>query len=314
MNTVISWRARIEDYLSYRRQLGYQLTHEASVLRNFAKFTEQHLCGTDRLTAPLAIQWARASIRQSPITWARRIEILRGFARYWQQFDDTTEIPALDIFGAAYRRLVPHIYTEAEIVTLLKACDHLVPINGLRPVTCRTVLGLLAATGLRISEAIHLNKGDVDLDAGVLTVREGKFHMSRLVPLHPSTTDALHSYIDIRNSRAPHSRNDAFFQFDSGKRATSHSIRYALHTLCNSLGWRPRGDYIHHRLHDFRHTFIVHSMLRTYRQAGQPDHSIQVLSTYVGHVSPKDTYWYLTGIPELMAIATERFQSFIQGE
>ena len=146
MSTCALWMSRIEDYLSYRRRFGFALANDESTLKNFAAFAD-HAEFPDRLTAALAGQWARTSKRQSPITWARRIEVLRGFARYWQQFDGATEIPERNMFGAAHRRRVPHIYSEEEILVLLEACETLIPIGGLRPATCRIVFGLLAATG-----------------------------------------------------------------------------------------------------------------------------------------------------------------------
>lgn len=312
MNAAAPWKSRIEDYLRYRRRFGFALANEESTLKNFAEFTE-HADLPDRLSAELAGQWARTSKRQHPISWARRIEVLRGFARYWQQFDSTTEIPEREMFGVAHRRRVPHIYTNEEIVALLKACDGLVPAGGLRPVTCRSVFGLLAATGLRISEATQLRRDDVDLGAGVLNIREGKFHMQRLVPLHPTVTAVLHAYAELRDRSVTKPTDDHFFLLDNGRCATSRGMLYALHTLCRRLAWQPRGDHARHRLHDLRHTFIVRSTLRTYQQGGRLDRDVLALSTYVGHVHVSDTYWYLTGIPELMAIAVERFQGFAQG-
>lgn len=310
MNTPIQWSKRVADYLTHRRQMGFALANDANRLVEFARFTEQGDY-PDRLTTELAICWARSSKRQNPITWARRIEVLRGFARYWQQFDINTEIPPGDSFGSSHRRLVPHIFTPKELAILLKACDQLLPLDGLRPVTCRTVLGLLAATGLRISEAVHLKRDDVDLTEGVLSIREAKFHHSRIVPLHSSTTRELHDYARIRDGKTPPLTGDSpFFLQDNSRRVTAAGIRYAFRSLCQMLGWQPRGDHGRHRLHDFRHTFIVQSTLRCYQNGNVPEREMQALSTYVGHVHVSDTYWYLTGTPELMAIAAERFQSF----
>lgn len=310
MNMLMPWSVRIADYLTHRRQTGFALANDAGRLVDFARFMEQG--DHPVLTSELAIRWARSSKRQSPITWARRIEVLRGFAHYWQQFDTNTEIPPRACFGSCHRRLVPHIFTPEELTALLKSCGQLLPIDGLRPITCRTILGLLAATGLRISEAIHLKRDNVDLREGVLSIREAKFHHSRIVPLHPSTTRALHDYALLRDGKVPTQTGDApFFLQDNGSGATAGGIRYALQSLCKMLNWQPRGDHERHRLHDLRHTFIVHSTLRCYQNGGAPDREMQALSTYVGHVHVSDTYWYLTGIPELMAIAAERFQGFV---
>lgn len=312
MSASFSWQPRVSAYLAYRRSLGFELTIDEGRLKAFARFADE-MGGQDRLTVALAEQWARTSKRQSPLTWARRIETLRGFARFCLRFEPATEIPPRDLFGATHRRLVPHIYTEEELVVLLEAAKRLPPLNGLRPATCRTVFGLLAASGLRISEALALTRTDVDLDAGILHIREAKRHKQRLVPLHPSTVEALTSYAQFRDHKVRRPISEHFFLRDDSQPVKQASILYALQTLCRQLGWKPRGDHIHHRLHDFRHTFIVRSTLRFYEQGIDIDRAVLALSTYVGHAKVSDTYWYFTGIPELMAIAAERFHRYAQG-
>lgn len=312
MNAPISWMAQVETYLAYRRSHGFQLSIDATQLRSFAHFADE--MGTeDHLTVALAVAWAQAARRPSPLTWGRRLEVLRGFARYCLRVDPTTEIPPPDIFGRAHRRLVPHIYTEAELVALLDAASTLKPQQGLRPVTCRCVFGLLAASGLRISEALSLTRADVDLADGVLCIRDAKFHQQRLVPLHSSVTVCLSTYAQRRDQLVPRPVCDRFFLRDDGQPANQSGMLYALQTLCQQLGWQPRGDYMHHRLHDFRHTFIVRSTLRFYEQGIDVNRAVLALSTYVGHVKVSDTYWYFTGIPELMAIAADRFHHFTEG-
>jgi integrase/recombinase XerD len=307
-----TWTSRANEYISYRRSLGFALTIDATRLQQFAKFAE--LKGNqERLTVALAVQWARSSKRQSPITWAVRLEVLRGFAKYCKRFDASTEIPPRGLFGPSHRRQVPHIFTEEEVLAVMDAAERLSSPKGLRPATCRTVLGLLATTGLRISEAINLTRTDVDLDVGVLTIREAKFHKSRLVPLHPTVTAALQSYARIRDRIVPKPTTAGFFLLDNGQPANRRVILYALQSLCKQLGWQPRGDHLHYRLHDLRHTFIVRSTLRFYQQGIDAERAVLALSTYVGHAKVADTYWYFTGIPELMAIAAERFHHYSQG-
>lgn len=313
MNARVSWMPRVETYLAYRRRHGFELTIDATQLRSFARFADE-FATEDHLTVALAAAWAQASQRTTPLTWARRIEILRGFAHFCLREDPATEIPPRGLFGPGHRRLVPHIYTEAELYALLEATHGLVPTEGLRPATCRCVFGLLAATGLRISEALTLSAADVDLHSGVLHIREAKFHQQRLVPLHPSVTDSLRTYARRRDRLVPRPRRDRFFLRDDGNGVNQPGILYALQTLCQQLGWQPRGDYRRHRLHDMRHTFIVRNMLRFYEQGVDIDRAILALSTYVGHAKVSDTYWYVTGIPELMAIAAGRFHLYMQGE
>jgi integrase len=312
MNAPDVWMSRVEAYLRYRRSHGFQLTSDEGRLRSFARFADE--TGTaDHLTIRLAMTWAQASRRANPHTWERRIEVLRGFARYCLRSDPATQIPPRGLFGPSHRRLVPHIYTEAELVTLLDAADRLGPPGSLRPATCRCVFGLLAATGMRISEALELARCDADLEAGMLRIREAKFHQQRLVPLHPSVTRCLNEYAQRRDQLVPRPACDRFFLRDDGRAASQASMLYALQTLCRQLGWQPRGDYAHHRLHDLRHTFIVTSTLHSYRQGTDVGRTVLALSAYVGHAKVSDTYWYFTGVPELMAIAAERFHSFAQG-
>ncbi|MDO9227456.1 MAG: tyrosine-type recombinase/integrase [Pseudomonadota bacterium] len=312
MNAPASWMTRVETYLAYRRRHGFMLSIDGAQLRSFARFADE--VGTeDHLTVALAIAWARSSRRPSPLTWARRVEVLRGFARFCLREDPATEIPPRSLFGPAHRRLVPHIYTDSELSALLDAANGLAPEHGLRPATCRCIIGLLAASGLRISEALALTSDDVDLEAGVLCIREAKFHRQRLVPLHPSVTEPLITYVQRRDRLVHRPACDRFFLRDDGHSANQSGILYALQTLCRQLGWQPRGDYSHHRLHDLRHTFIVRSTLRFYEQGIDVDRAVLALSTYVGHAKVTDTYWYFTGIPELMAIAADRFHRYTRG-
>ncbi|WP_084386821.1 tyrosine-type recombinase/integrase [Castellaniella caeni] len=296
----------------YRRSFGFELSIESGRLGSFARFADQR--GAERLTLELAADWARASRYPRPISWARRIEVLRGFAVFCLRTDPHTIVPPRKLFGPAHRRLVPHIYTNDELRSLLEATDRLGPPGKLRPATCRTVFGLLAATGLRISEALKLTRADVDLEAGVLDIHDTKCHQRRFVPLHASVTPHLQTYARLRDQLVPGPRCGRFFLRDDGRAVDRRTILYALHRVCHQLGWQVRGDHARHRLHDLRHTFIVHSVLRLYEQSDDIEGGLPTLSIYVGHAQVVDTYWYLTGIPELMAIAAERFHRYVRGE
>ncbi len=311
MNAKAPWKARVTAYLAHRRAHGFELVFADGQLQAFARFADAQ-GPAPHLTVALAAAWARTAHQSHPLTWARRIEVLRGFARYWRRWDLVTEIPPRNLFGSAHRRLVPHIFTEVELVALLQATATLTPRGGLRPATCRCVFGLLAASGLRISEALALTTRDVDLTAGVLSIRAGKFQKPRLVPLHPSATAAMAAYARQRDMRITLPICDRFFVRDDRRPAEARDLRHALHVLCRRLGWVVRGDYPYHRLHDHRHTFIVRSLLRGYEQGVAIVHAVLALSTYVGHARITDTYWYLTGIPELMSLAGERFQRYAE--
>ena len=215
MSAPDAWMSRVETYLAYRRRHGFKLTIDATQLRSFSRFADQ-IDTEGRLRVALEVAWAQASQRPNQLSWACRIEVLQGFARFCLREDPTTEILPRRFFGPAHRRLVPHIYTEAELSALL------------------------AATGLRISEALTLTNADVDLDAGVLRIREAKFHKQRLVPLHSSTTEALGVYARLRDRHVPRPTCNQFFLRDDGKGANQPNILYALQSLCLQLGWQPR--------------------------------------------------------------------------
>jgi integrase len=311
MSAATTWAARVEAYLAHRRSFGFELSIEGGQLGSFARFADQH--GAERLTLELAADWARASRHPRPISWARRIEVLRGFASFCLRTNPDTVVLPRNLFGPAHRRLVPHIYTDEELRSLLEATDRLGPPGRLRPATCRTVFGLLAATGLRISEALKLTRTDVDIDRGMLDIRDAKCHQRRFVPLHASVTPHLQAYARLRDQLVPCPCCDRFFLRDDGRAVDQRSMLYALHWVSRQLGWSVRGDHPHHRLHDLRHTFIVRSVLRLYEQGGDVERGLSALSIYVGHAKLVDTCWYLTGIPELMAVAVERFHRYAQG-
>ena len=256
---------------------------------------------------------ARAGPKQVPITWARRIEIVRPFAKYLQQFDVSTEIPGSNLFGRAHRRLVPHIYTAPEIQELLAAAAELPAIDHLRPVRYVTLFGLLAATGLRLSEALKIRRVDVNFERSQLTIRETKFRKSRLVPLHPSVTQALQNYAMCRDQWQPVALSDHFFLSSHSCELKPSTVEYVFKFLRSNLQWVSRSDYPMPRIHDLRHSFICNRVLLWYRQGVNVDNAMPTLSTYVGHAKVTDTYWYLTGIPELMTIAAQRFEHFAEG-
>jgi integrase len=310
MNATLSWAARVDAYLSYRRSLGFSLTAESVYLPQFARFAERR--HARRVTVKLAVDWACTSKRQTSITRAYRVLRLRGFAKYCLRFDPEGEIPPPGLFGRTHRRRVPHIYTEQELAELLDATSTLRPPRGLRPLTYRAVYALLASCGLRIGEAIRLTRADVDLDCGVLSIRASKHHKSRFVPLHSSTIRALEAYAQQRDRRVTTPQSNHFFLLDNGKPPSRRPICRTLHGLAKQLGWHPRGDYPRHRLQDFRHTFIVRNMLRAFEKGLNAEQVVLALSTYVGHDKVADTYWYITGTPELMAIAAERFHRYAQ--
>lgn len=304
--------ARVEAYLATRRQMGFALGIAGRQLLAFARFSDQtgH-CGP--LTLDLAVRWAQSASRAKPLTWARRLEVLRPFAKYCSQFEADTEMVPLRHFGPAHRRLVPHIYTGQEIVSLLEAARRLAPADSLRPLTYYTLFGLLAATGLRVSEARLLQLQDIDFQQSVLTVRQTKFRKSRLVPLHATVVAALKRYAEARQRRFGSARIESFFVSDRATPLAARTIHGVFQRLRAELGWVARGGHAQPRLHDLRHTFICRGLLRSYDLREAVDGVIDALSTYVGHAKVSDTYWYVTAVPELMAAAAQRFSALPAG-
>lgn len=309
MNESTSLTSLAEQYLKYRRDLGFQLKIEGEQVLAFAAYADRS-GHKGAISTELALMWAQLPEGVSRLYHARRLEVVRCFAKYAAIFDEATEIPARGLLGKAHRRVQPHIYSEEEMRQLMQAASGLSPTGGLRPRTYVTLFGILAGTGLRISEALGLNRNDVDLGQAVLTIIETKFHKSRLVPLHPSSVSHLRDYAQFRDEyhRAPVS--EKFLLSERGRGLNYSTVRTTFRTLCNSLGWKGSSGSRRPRLYDFRHTFACRRLLGWYRDGTDLNHAVLALSTYMGHEKLTDTYWYLTGIPELMQVAGERFRFF----
>jgi integrase len=301
----------VKDYLSCRRKLGVELLREGSQLLNFAHFVVR-AGHTGPLTQDLAESWACTS-RSSQINRARRLAIVRRFAEYRRQFDPDTQIPQSGLLGRTTRRLTPHIYSPEDIKQLLAATRELKSTNGLRSATYEAFFGLIAAAGLRLSEAIHLKRCDVDLANGILTVRHTKYAKTRLVPLHPSTTQALRRYVRCRDQKIPAPANDFFFLSARGAALDSRTVEYTFGRLRKRLGWIGRGSYSFPRIMDMRHSFICRRLVSWYKEGTNVDNAILALATYVGHTEVTNTYWYITGVADLMAFAAQRFQRLAPG-
>jgi integrase len=314
MNACIMMQTHAENYLDERRQLGYGLRATGYALKSFARYVD----GLDldgSLTIEVMATWARCTKTNgnNPATWARRLKRLRPFARWLQQFDPHTEVPDDTVFGRVGQRLAPHIYSEQEVVDLLAAARHLGP--DLRGATYEALFGLLAATGLRVSEAVHLMDADVDLKSGILTVRQTKFAKSRQVPLHPSTVEVLQQYQGLRNLHITVTDETPFFVSTRGQRRGCalglRQVHRVFQQLRGQSGWVNRGAHANPRIHDLRHTFVVRRVMLWHAQGVDIDQAMLALSTYVGHATVTNTYWYLTGVPELMALAAGKFESFM---
>ena len=299
-----------ERYLSERRALGFELRIAGKRLLAFARFADERL-PDGPLTVSVAVDWARAAKRPSPITWSRRLEIVRPFTRYLRQFDPATEVPASNLLGRGHRRVESHVYTHDELRRVLREARKLSPLGGLRPAAVEAVLGLLACTGLRVSEALALQRDDVDLEAALIDVRMTKFRKSRLVPIHSSAASELRRYADLRDRLSPHASCDVFFLVDCGVTLSYTKLRTAFRRIRIRLGWESRSGK-RPRVHDLRHTFACRRLLRWHEEGIDVDAHLLDLSTYLGHAKVTDTYWYLRGFPELMELIARRFERFVQ--
>jgi integrase len=313
MNARSTMQSKVESYLAERRREGFSMKIAGQQLSWFAQFTDA-TGYRGPLTIELASRWALANRSGRRLTAARRIEVLRTFARYCRSWDQRSEIPPLRLFGPGHRRLTPHIYRHTEIRALMRAARALHPAGRLRAETCATIIGLMASSGLRISEVTGLHRQDVDLETGCLHIRHGKFGKARLVPLHPSACKALRSYARRRDRDPRCVAGDAFFMFDRGRTAGNRQIHYAFRAVRKILASRPRGGHSRYRLHDLRHTFVCRRLERWYQQGVDVDRKILALSTYIGHVSPADTYWYVTATPRLLALAANRLAPLAAGD
>jgi len=304
---VTSWRKAVVDYVEMRRRLGFKLLDTNVGLIDFASFLKQRRA--TRITNALAMEWAQQNKTACPAQWAKRLGFVRGFARHWSAHDSQTEIPPYGLLPHRPGRARPYLYSDDEIRRLLHAARQLPSVHGLRGLTYHCLLGLLAVAGLRISEALNLQPEDVDLKAGVLTIRGTKFGKSRLVPIHPSTRKVLLDYAS-RRDRLLSKRPLTFFVSDRGNRLHSAHIRRTFYSLSRQIGLRGASDSHGPRLHDFRHRFAVETLVRWYRSGQDVERRLPVLSTYLGHVHVADTYWYLSACPELMGLAVKRFEDY----
>jgi integrase len=301
--------ALVDEYLAVRRGLGFDADTPRWLLRSFIEYANR-VGHHGSITTDLAVQWALTSRSRDPAQATRRLSAVRPFARYCAVFDPATEIPPAGFLGRLPRRKPPHIYSEAEILALLRQAHGLRPRRGLRPQTYVALFALLASTGLRLSEACRLTGDDVDLAGGVLTIRESKFRKSRLVPLHPTATQALIRYADAREACRAVPRSGRFFCTDRAPALTRAAVEKTFSRLRQRLDWSGQGRARRPRIHDMRHTFAVRRLLHWVENGANVDHQILALSTYLGHAKVTDTYWYLSAIPELIALTAQRFERF----
>lgn len=300
-------RQALQDYLRIRRQLGFKLKTDEPLLEQFVEFLER--AGAERITVELAVMWARLPQNVHPHRWRQRLGIARGFARYLAAIDPSGEVLSVDLLAGHRSRVAPYIYSPEEIRALMAAARALTP--PLRAAASETVIGLMAATGLRLGEALDLERQDVDLRDGALHVR-ARQTKQREVPLHPTTIEALDRYAWLRDRYSPTTAR--FFITGPGRGLTRSAFWGTFPKLIRQAGLEGRGERGRARAHDLRHTFAVRTLI-DWHQAGEDiDTKLPLLSTYLGHVHPESTYWYLQAVPELLQLVARDLNGSIGGQ
>jgi len=300
-------RAAADTYLKIRRSLGFKMKNDGKLVNQFVYFLEER--GAVYITAAIALDWAMQPKSCHPAYWRYRLWAIRRFAKYVQALDPRTEIPQSGVLTQRYPRRTPHIYTQAEIIRLIEAAKgtRKTP-KGLWGATFSTIFGLLAVTGMRVAESVNLNREDVDLSEGILTILETKFKKSRLVPIHASTTKVLRQYARLRDSLFPKLQTGSFFVTEHGRRLTAKHVGKKFLALTRKIGLRGAKGTPGPHLHDLRHAFTVRTMLAWYRSDVDVEGHMPELSTYLGHVNTDQTYWYISAIPELLSLAAKRLE------
>ncbi len=299
-------RQHVTDYLAIRRSVGFKLDRTEKLLGLFCDYLNAQ--GHTRITPDAAIAWAKdTSLKASMNWWAQRLSVVRSFARHLHAIDPAHEVPPPGVFPARPNRAVPYVYTDTEITALMTAARNLA--SPLRAVTHETLIGLLAVTGMRIGEALRLDRNDVDLPAGLLRIQESKFGKSRHVPIHSSTIDALADYARQRDELCPRPRDQAWFISTAGTRLLYCNVHLTWLGLVEAAGLTARSNTCRPRPHDLRHRFAVVTLQDWYRQGLDVQARLPLLSAYLGHTNPADTYWYLTGTPELLGIMADRLDA-----
>ena len=294
----------LAEYLTIRRKLGFKLGREGQLLQDFVAYLDKQ--GATTVTTELALAWARKPTGAHRSWWGARLSTVRVFAKYLQTIDPATQVPPADILPARSQRATPYLYSASDIDALMVTARRLRFEH--RAVTFTTLIGLLAVTGMRVGEAIGLDLDDIDWSEGSLTIRKSKFGKSREVVLHPTTVEALHAYARQRQQLRPRPRTPSFFVSMAGTRLIYQNVHCTFHELVGQADIGPRSSRCRPRPHDLRHTFAVNTLLAWYRDGLDVPSRMHLLSTYLGHLDPSETYWYLSATPELLSLAGQRLE------
>ncbi len=293
-------RQLAREYLALRRSLGYRLVTPGRLVMDFAEQLDQH--GVCYVSVEAALSWATAP-DASPYWHWYRLSVARGFAAYLHSFDERHQVPPSDLLARHYHRVAPFLFTDADLAALMRAAE--ARPARLHALTCRTLIGLLAVTGIRPGEAYALDRDHVDLSGARLLVVNGKYGKSRELALHPSTVVALQEYVQRRDQLCPRPAAPSFFLCLSGARLHPSNTDKAFARLVGQAGLQPRSTRSGPCLKSLRHSFAVNTLVDWYRSGVDVDTRLPLLSTWLGHVAPSSTYWYLQATPVLLGLAAE---------
>lgn len=306
-----SLRKHANDYINLRRKLGFKLIEAERLINNFITFIENE--NSSFITIKSAFNWAKKPKNILRSCWGTRLSVIRKFSCYVKTIDLRNEIPPFGLLNYKHQRSKPYIYSDDEILKLLKASLLLKSNQNIRAHTYYTIFGLLAVTGLRISELTSILISDVDFIEGRLIIRKTKNRKSRIIPIHKSTLQVLRRYLYFRNKIEAKNKSSNFFISEEGTNITNFTVRNTFIKLSRKISLRKSTDSFGPRLHDFRHTFAVRTIIQWYKEDADVEVQMPILSTYLGHVKPSDTYWYLSLVPELVALAGKRFEKYYMG-
>jgi integrase len=293
-----------KEYLAIRRTLGFKLRGHDRLLEDFVDYLDK--IGTGTITAEGAVAWATGCADVQPVRWAQRLCVVRGFARYLHGLDPAIEVPSVDLLPARRERPRSYLYSQADIARLVGAAATLRP--ALRAATHETLFGLLAVTGMRVGEAIALDRHDVDLEAGTLHITDAKFHKHRRLPLHRSSVTVLRRYAELRDELCPRPKALSFFVSTRGTRLLDACVHDVFRKLMERIDLDAQPGASPPRPHRLRHSFAVATLRDWYRSGIDVAGRLPVLSAYLGHTHPASTYWYLQACPELLGLAAERLE------
>ena len=303
----MSLHRALEDYLRVRRSLGFQLERDGKLLPDFLRYLDER--GLSYVTTTAALAWATQPRDAQPAWWSARLLMVRGFAKYLQTIEPRTEVPPPELLPHRRARSKPYVYSAEDVTALLSATDTLG--SPFRMATYKTLLGLLAVTGMRVGETIALDDSDVQRRRSTLVIRKAKFGKSREIPLHASTVHALDRYRRERDQVVPCRKTTSLFVSGHGTRLFYQNVHLTFLRLVYEAGLgerKPRPT-----IHDLRHTFAIRTVLGWHRDRLDVEARLPLLSTYLGHISPSSTYWYLSAVPELLEAATVRLTRYTQG-